>query len=32
MANLHRLEVVGLGDRRQKMNPFMAAALDPQKN
>jgi hypothetical protein len=28
---MHRLEVVGLGDRRQKMNPFMAAALDPAK-
>jgi len=28
---MHRLEVVGLGDRRQKMNPFMAALLDPAK-
>jgi hypothetical protein len=29
---MHRLEVVGLGDRRQRMNPFMAMLLDPAKN
>ena len=29
---MHRLEVVGLGDRRQQMNPFMALLLDPPKN
>ena len=29
---MHRLEVVGLGDRRQHMNPFMAMLLDPPKN
>lgn len=29
---MHRLEVVGLGDRRQRMNPFMAILLDPPKN
>ena len=29
---MHRLEVVGLGDRRQRMNPFMAMLLDPARN
>ena len=29
---MHRLEVVGLGDRRQRMNPMMQAFLDPPKN
>ena len=29
---MHRLDVVGLGDRRQRMNPFMAMLLDPPKN
>ncbi len=29
---MHRLEVVGLGDRRQRMNPFMAMLLDPPRN
>ena len=29
---MHRLEVVGLGDRRQKMAPMMQALLDPARN
>ena len=29
---MHRLEVVGLGDRRQRMNPMMQMFLDPPKN
>jgi hypothetical protein len=29
---MHRLDVVGLGDRRQRMNPQMALFLDPAKN
>ena len=29
---MHRLEVVGLGDRRQLMNPMMQMLLDPPKN
>jgi hypothetical protein len=29
---MHRLEVVGLGDRRQRMNPMMAMLLDPPRN
>jgi hypothetical protein len=29
---MHRLEVVGLGDRRQRMNPDMAKFLDPVRN
>ncbi len=29
---MHRLDVVGLGDRRQRMNPMMQAFLDPPKN
>ena len=29
---MHRLDVVGLGDRRQRMNPFMAMLLDPPRN
>jgi hypothetical protein len=29
---MHRLDVVGLSDRRQRMNPFMAMLLDPAKN
>jgi hypothetical protein len=29
---MHRLEVVGLGDRRQRMAPMMQALLDPPKN
>lgn len=29
---MHRLDVVGLGDRRQRMNPMMAQFLDPAKN
>ena len=29
---MHRLEVVGLGDRRQRMNPEMAKFLDPPRN
>ncbi len=29
---MHRLDVVGLGDRRQHMNPMMAMLLDPPRN
>lgn len=29
---MHRLEVVGLGDRRQRMNPMMQMFLDPPRN
>jgi hypothetical protein len=29
---MHRLEVVGLGDRRQKMHPMMQMLMDPAKN
>jgi hypothetical protein len=29
---MHRLEVVGLGDRRERMNPEMQAFLDPPRN
>ena len=29
---MHRLEVIGLGDRRQRMNPDMAKFLDPPRN
>jgi hypothetical protein len=29
---MHRLDVVGLGDRRQKMHPMMQMLLDPSKN
>ena len=29
---MHRLEVVGLGDRRQLMNPMMQMLLDPPRN
>ena len=29
---MHRLEVVGLGDRRERMNPMMQQFLDPPKN
>jgi hypothetical protein len=29
---MHRLDVVGLGDRRQRMNPMMAMLLDPPRN
>ncbi|HXK33924.1 MAG TPA: hypothetical protein VNM91_07950 [Dehalococcoidia bacterium] len=29
---MHRLEVVGLGDRRQRMNPMMQMLLDPPRN
>ncbi|HEY8173553.1 MAG TPA: hypothetical protein VIH21_10755 [Dehalococcoidia bacterium] len=29
---MHRLEVVGLGDRRQRMAPMMQMLLDPPKN
>ena len=29
---MHRLEVVGLADRRQRMNPDMARFLDPVRN
>jgi hypothetical protein len=29
---MHRLDVVGLGDRRQRMNPMMQMFLDPPKN
>ncbi len=29
---VHRLEVAGLGDRRQRINPALAMALDPPKN
>ncbi len=29
---MHRLEVVGLGDRRERMNPDMKAFLDPPRN
>jgi hypothetical protein len=29
---MHRLEVVGLGDRRERMNPDMARFLDPPRN
>jgi hypothetical protein len=29
---MHRLEVVGLGDRRERMNPDMAKFLDPVRN
>jgi hypothetical protein len=28
---MHRLEVAGLGDRRYRMNPALAMALDPPK-
>ena len=29
---MHRLEVVGLGDRRERMNPEMKVFLDPPRN
>jgi len=29
---MHRLEVVGLGDRRERMNPDMKVFLDPPRN
>ena len=29
---MHRLEVVGLGDRRERMNPDMQKFLDPPRN
>jgi len=29
---MHRLEVVGLADRRERMNPDMARFLDPPRN
>ncbi len=29
---MHRLEVIGLGDRRQRMNPAMQPFLDPPRN
>jgi hypothetical protein len=29
---MHRLEVVGLGDRRKRMNPMMQMLLDPPRN
>ena len=29
---MHRLEVVGLGDRRSHMNPMMQMLLDPPRN
>ena len=29
---MHRLEVIGLGDRRERMNPDMARFLDPVRN
>lgn len=29
---MHRLEVVGLGDRRSRMNPMMQMLLDPPRN
>jgi hypothetical protein len=29
---MHRLEVIGLGDRRERMNPDMAKFLDPPRN
>jgi hypothetical protein len=29
---MHRLEVAGLGDRRDRMNPFFRSLLDPPKN
>ena len=29
---MHRLDVVGLGDRRQRMNPRMRAMLEPPRN
>jgi hypothetical protein len=29
---MHRLEVAGLRDRRERMGPFMAMFLDPPKN
>ena len=29
---MHRLDVVGLGDRRQRMNPMMQLLLDPPRN
>jgi hypothetical protein len=29
---MHRLEVIGLGDRRERMNPDMAKFLDPIRN
>ena len=29
---MHRLEVAGLGDRRDRMNPFFRSLLDPPRN
>jgi hypothetical protein len=29
---MHRLEVIGLGDRRERMNPDMRKFLDPPRN
>ena len=29
---VHRLDVVGLGDRRERMNPLIQAFLEPKKN
>ena len=29
---MHRLEVAGLGERRDRMNPFFRSLLDPPRN